>query len=77
MKLTTLLAAASAASAAATDMIEAARDGQISAVGSVGSGETVVALAYALLLLLDATSGDSEEEAQLHGAVIRFLDQAQ
>lgn len=74
MSMEKLLAAASAASSAATDMIEAARDGQISAIGNVGSGETLVALADAMRLLLDATSGDSEEEAQLHGAVIRFLE---
>jgi len=72
--IATLLAAASAASSAATDMIEAARDGKISAFGNIGSGETCIALADALRMLLDATSGESEDETQLHGAVIRYLE---
>lgn len=73
-QMTTLLAAASAASAATSDIIEAARGDHISASGSVGSGETTVALADALRLLLDAISCETEEETQLHGAVVRFLD---
>lgn len=70
----TLLAAASAASTATSDLIEAARGDHVSANGNVGSGETLVALADALRLLLDAISAETEEETQLHGAVVRFLD---
>lgn len=73
-KKATLLAAASAASAATSDMIEAARGDHISAFDGVGSGETITSLADALRLLLDAASGETEEETQLHGAVVRFLD---
>jgi len=73
-QIATLLAAASAASSAATDMIEAARDGKISATSNIGSGETCIALADALRMLLDATSGESEDETQLHGAVIQYLE---
>lgn len=69
-----LLASASAAGSAATDMVECARDGSVSAFGNIGSGETLIALADALRLLLDATSGETEDENQLHGAVVRFLD---
>lgn len=70
----TLLAAASAATSAATDMIEAAREGKVCASGNIASGDTCVALADALRLLLDATSAETAEETQLHGAAIRFLD---
>lgn len=70
----TLLAAASAAGSAATDMVECARDGSISEYGNVGSGETLIATADALRLLLDASSGGTEEENQLHGAVVRHLE---
>jgi len=70
----TILAAASAAGSASTDMVECARDGSISATGNVGSGETLLALADALRLLLDAASGGTDEENQLYGAVVRFLE---
>ncbi|MFV1504977.1 hypothetical protein VWY03_04955 [Phaeobacter sp. JH20_09] len=70
----TMLAAASAATAAAADMIEAAREGGASAIGNIGTGDTCIALADALRLLLDAASGETDEETQLHGAVMRFLD---
>ena len=73
-RIKTLLAAASAAGSASTDMVECARDGSISAISNVGSGETLTALADALRLLLDAASGGTEEENQLHGAVVRFLE---
>ena len=69
-----LLAAASAASAATNDLVEACRDDSISATSNVGAGETLTALADAMRLLLDATSDETEGENQLHGAVIRFLD---
>jgi hypothetical protein len=69
-----MMAAASAATAAAQDMIEAAREGGASAIGNIGTGDTCVTLADALRLLMDAASGETEEETQLHGAVMRFLD---
>ena len=68
-----LLAAASGAGSAATDMVECARDGHVSAMSNVASGETLVALVDAVRLLLDAVPGETEEEMQLHGAVARFL----
>lgn len=69
-----LLAAASGAGSAATDMVECARDGRVSAMSNVGSGETLVSLVDAVRLFLDAVSGETEDEAQLYGAVVRFLD---
>lgn len=72
--LTTLLSAASAAQAAAGDIIEAVRDGDIQSAGSVGSGETSVALADAMRLLLDATNETDEDANQLHGALVRFIE---
>ncbi|WP_421907091.1 hypothetical protein [Mameliella sp.] len=69
-----LLAAASAASAATSDMIEAARDKEISPVGRVGSGETLTLLADAMRLLLEANPDASDDANQLHGALIRFLE---
>lgn len=69
-----LLAAASAASSATLEMIEAAREGSVAADGNIGNGEAVTALADALHLLLDIASGETEEEVQLHGAVIRCLE---
>lgn len=70
-----LLAAASAAAVAATDMIEAARDGGISAVGNVGSGETVITLAESLFVLIDIIATDEDEPLnQLRGALAKFLE---
>lgn len=70
-----LLAAASAAQAAALDLIEAARDGKIHAVGNVASGETTIVLAESLRLLLQALPDFGEDETQLLGAVERYLDE--
>lgn len=71
-----LLAAASAASAATTDMIEAARDETISPASGVGSGEALTALADAMRLLMDTNPIVSDDANQLHGAVVRFLEAA-
>lgn len=67
-----LLASASAANAAAGDMIEAARDGEISPISNVGTGETITALADALRLLIEAT--EDPDAGQLYGALVRFLE---
>ena len=72
-QISLLLAAASAASSAATDLIEAARDGSISAMGNAGSGETLLTLADAMNLFLSAAPAETEEEVQLHGAISRFI----
>ena len=68
-----LLAAASSASAAATDMIEAVRDDKIDDFWNVGGGETAESLADSLRLLLEATGRD--DDAQLLGALVRYLDE--
>lgn len=75
--ISALLAAASSATAAATDMIETARDGEITPFSNVGSGETEVVLADSLRLLLEATSddrADDDEANQLLGALQKFLE---
>jgi len=75
--ISTLLAAASSATAAATDMIETARDGEITPFSNVGSGETATVLADSLRLLLEATSGDradDDEANQLLGALQKYLE---
>lgn len=78
-QITNLLVAASAAQAAALDMIEEARDGKISDIGNIAAGETTEALAFSLSLLMNALSelGElSEAETQLLGAVERYLEDA-
>ncbi|GHE88559.1 hypothetical protein GCM10016455_05860 [Aliiroseovarius zhejiangensis] len=76
--ITKLLASASGASAASLDMIESARDGEIRGFSNVGAGETLTQLADSLRLLLDAMEAGEvcmgEDETQLHGALIRFLE---
>jgi len=67
-----LLSAASAAQAAALDLIEAARDGELRPFSNVAAGETTKALADALRLLLDPLDV-SEAETQLFGAVEKYL----
>ncbi|TNF19179.1 MAG: hypothetical protein EP318_15605 [Rhodobacteraceae bacterium] len=62
-----LLAAASGATTATLDMIEAARE------GAPLSPETITHLADALRLLVDAAPSDPEA-TQLHGALIRYLE---
>lgn len=68
-----LLAAASSASAAATDMIEAVRDGEINKLLNVGSGETTECLADSLRLLIEAIGDDND--TQLFGALVKYLDE--
>ncbi|MBW4983697.1 hypothetical protein KZZ07_14215 [Mameliella sp. CS4] len=70
----TLLAAASAASAATLDMIEAALDDAITPMSGVGSGEALTTLADAMRLLIDVNPIVSDDANQLHGALIRFLE---
>lgn len=78
-----LLAAAGQATAAASDMIEAARDGEITEFDNVGSGDTLTILVDGLRLLLEAIGpelieamGPAKDTNQLHGALVRFLDQS-
>ena len=68
-----LLAAAAQASAAATDMIEAARDGA-NTIDNNDDTETLTLLADSLRLLIEAMGDQSEEVSQLMGAVTRYLD---
>lgn len=70
-----LLASASHASSAAADMIEAVSDGGIRPIDNVGSGDTVTILADSLRLLIDAMGSGDEDISQLHGALIRFLEE--
>jgi len=70
-----LLAAASAAQAAALDLIEAARDGSVSCTGNIGAGKTTIALADSLRLLLDVAEDETVEDvSQLMAALARFLE---
>ncbi|WP_370312512.1 hypothetical protein [Sagittula sp.] len=69
-----LLAAASAASCATSDMIEVARDGTMQAAYTAGAVETCTTLADAMRLLLETMPEVGEEETQLHGAVLRYLE---
>lgn len=68
-----LLAAASSASEAVYGMIEAARDSEIDEFGPVGCGETAESLADSLRLLLEAAGAD--DDAQLLGALVKYLDE--
>lgn len=68
-----LLAAASSASESVYEMIEAARDSEMDDFGPVGSGETTDRLADSLRLLLEATGTD--DDAQLLGALVKYLDE--
>ncbi|PWE32753.1 hypothetical protein DDZ14_08380 [Maritimibacter sp. 55A14] len=71
----TLLAAASNAAGAAEDMIECAREGKITPHDSVGSGDTATILADSLRLLIEATDSNTGTAGQLHGALIRYLEE--
>ena len=74
-QMQTLLAAASAANAAAGDMIDAVRDGSVSCTGNIGAGETTIALADSLRLLLDVAEDETVEDvSQLMAALARFLE---
>ncbi|WP_141102020.1 hypothetical protein [Oceanicola sp. 22II-s10i] len=58
-------------------MIEIARDGKIVPADNIASGETTALLADALRLVLDAQAEGSaldDEEYQLHGALVRYLE---
>ncbi len=74
-----LLAAASQAQFAATDMIDAVRDGSISPHGNIGSGDTLTIMVDGLRLLIEAMEDRPEHEEfdedaeQLYGALVRFL----
>lgn len=73
-----LLNAAEQAASAAADMMQAAQDSEISAYSNVGAGETSTILADGLRLLIEATDGNGDPDAdtnQLHGALIRFLEE--
>lgn len=72
-----LLAGASSASAAASDMIEDVRDGEITPTSNIICGDTAIMLADSLRLLIDAMPDPDEETTQLHGAVSKFLDDTQ
>lgn len=69
-----LMAAASQASAATTDMIETARDGEISPVDNVGSGDTLALLVDATRLLIEAT-GIPETDGQVYGALVKWIEE--
>lgn len=79
-RMNKLLAAASQASAATTDMIEDVRDGKISPMGNIGSGDTLTIMADSLRLVIEARQDsvfreDSDADIdQLHGALVRFLE---
>lgn len=79
-RMNKLLAAASQASAATTDMIEDVRDGKICPMGNIGSGDTLTIMADSLRLLIEARQDSvfrEESDAdidQLHGALVRFLE---
>ena len=68
-----LLAAAAQAAAAATDMIEAARDGT-NTIDNADDTETLTLLADSLRLLIETMDSDREDITQLHGAVVRYLE---
>ena len=69
-----LLAAASSASSAATDLVEAARDETISSQDPVEDGATLALLVDAVRLVIDAV-GDDERDGQLLGAALKWLEE--
>ena len=66
-----LLAAASAATGAGLDLIEAARDGEVLKFSNVAA----VSLADALRLTLDVMPIPTDADIQLLGAVVRYLQE--
>lgn len=70
-----LMAAVALAELAAADMIEAVRDGDIHPTTTVGSGNTLILLADALRLTVEATppSAHDEKTAILKGALEYFF----
>lgn len=70
-----LLAAASAATGAGLDLIEAARDGEVREFSNVHAGEAAVSLADALRLTLDVMPITTDADDQLLGAVVRYLQE--
>lgn len=70
----TLLAAAHLASAAASDMVEAVRDGEVWPGDNIGSGDTLHILADATRLLIEATADAKDEAAmQLLAALASYI----
>ncbi|OAN71124.1 hypothetical protein A8B82_21265 [Sulfitobacter sp. EhC04] len=73
-----LLSAAAQFSGAVSDLVEEAREGAIKTHSNVGSGDTLTIAADGLRLLIEATDSDDNPDAavnQLHGALIRFLEE--
>lgn len=74
-KLPKLLAAAEGTSAATTDLIDAAREGgEITGFGNIGCGDTLAQLADSMRLLIEVMPDMDEREAQLSGALARYLE---
>jgi len=74
---TKLWAAAAQFSGVTSDLIEATRDGVIIKYDNIGSGDTMTVAADGLRLLLEATDDTDDPDAsinQLHGALVRFLE---
>ena len=72
-----ILAAADQFSGATSDLIDAARDGEVKSFSNVGAGDTLTCAADGLRLLIEATDDTDDPDAsvnQLHGALIRFLE---
>ncbi|WP_375175536.1 hypothetical protein [Pseudooceanicola sp.] len=72
-----LLAAAGQFSGATSDLIEVAREDSVRPHSNVGSGDTITIAADGLRLLIEATDDTDDPNAainQLHGALIRFLE---
>ncbi|GAB5432212.1 MAG: hypothetical protein EpisKO_15820 [Epibacterium sp.] len=74
MSTAKLMASVSAASSAVCDLVEAVRDGGVSQSENITNGETTIALADALRLLLEAVPERSDQDDQLLGAVTRYVD---
>lgn len=71
-QMSKLLACAAQTAAVTFELTEAVREGGISIVDNVGSGETLTLLADGMRLLIEAT--EDAEANQLHGALLRFLE---
>lgn len=73
--MTKLRAATAQAASAVADMAHAVEEGEIRAFVNVGAGEATPPLADALRLLIEAMDAPDDSTAnQLHGALVRFLE---
>lgn len=74
-QISKFLAAAGQFSGAVSDLVEVAREGAVQPHSNTGAGDTLDIAADGLRLLIEAMESDDESDSQLHGALVRFLEE--